>query len=162
MEGGEKELIDVSKFKQLCSEGKKEYFSDGSLMVKEDTIDVEAVIASMVAGAAILAEYIMDFEKNQKSRDNKRYGLLDMVKDLKYFHGADDSWFDYMPNGLEVVSKVIDLWNELVDTDTGDGNWEIPKLFEGEFWLQDCVPSEAWDTIKEILTRAGHTFDEDD
>jgi len=138
-------IIDVDELKKLCSMDVEWKYGDGKSMCNKDTIDVEGVISTMVAGAAILAEYIMDGSTKE---------------DQKYFHGADDSWFDYMPNGLEVVAKVIQVWNEMIEDESGA---EIPKLFEGEeFWLQDCVPDKSYVIIKKFLELAGNKFDDDE
>ena len=109
-------------------------------------IDIEALVITMGNAAAILADYI------------RAHAAIDPYTIPKGFtHGADDSTFDYIPNGLDIVKYVIEVWGAHVEP--GENRW--PNVGKGEFAVfQDCTSDDAVESIQPILAKSGFAIQE--
>lgn len=111
--------------------------------------DIEGLVSTMVNCASILADYMLAREK-ATSKNQAVDGFL---------HGADDSWFDYIPGGLDVVEEVIRIWHEQEEpADDREFNPELGKEIH-EIYFQDCVPEEAIPSLVEVFKKSGYNLD---
>ena len=125
-----------------------------------DKPHIETVILEVSQSLEVLLDYALDLVE-------KRHDQGSQIWD----NGSDDSFYDYIPNGLEYISKIgelVRLIHEATDLITGDydsseKHWQeemakICDVLKDSFpFAQDATPPIISDKFLKLAQRIGVT-----
>lgn len=118
----------------------------------EHTFNVEELVLQTLYNM----EWILDFCITKLSQ--KPYSQKETPK--PYHHGADDSTFDYIPNGIDTMAWIARVFGMVFDVEGDLKADTVPLEVSLPYVVGDCVPGVMCDKIKKLASTLSYEREE--